>query len=167
MDVLMRVLTEDPPPLRELNPDTPSDLEFICTRCLEKNPTRRYQSASELADDLGRFLDGEPVSTARGRFIGRIVGAVDRVKLQERFASLANLLFVLAGVMLVFEVAVTLLAFSEWRNPGVIAVRGVQAVLFVLTVGHFRHWRLQPNGPAERHLWAVWGATCSPVSGTG
>lgn len=157
MDVLMRVLTEDPAPLRELNPDAPRDLEFICTRSLEKNPTRRYQSASELADDLGRFLHGEPVSTARGRLIERIVGAVDRVKLQERFASLANLLLVLAGLMLVFEVAVTLLAFSEWRNPGVIAVRGLQAVLFVLTVGHFRQWRLRPNGPAERQLWAVWG----------
>jgi len=106
MDVLMRVLTEDPTPPRELKPDIPRDLEFICTRCLEKNPTRRYQSASELASDLDRFLHGEPVSTARGRFIERIVGAVDRVKLQERFATLANLLLVLAGLMLVFAMRV-------------------------------------------------------------
>ncbi len=157
MDVLMKVLTEDPPPPRDVNPAVPRDLEAICRRCMEKNPTLRYQTAGELADDLGRFLDGEPVSTTRGRFIDRLVGAVDRVQLQERFASLGTLLLALAALMLVFEVAVTLLAFSEWKNPGVIAVRGVQAVLFVLTVGHFRRWRLMPNGPAERQLWAVWG----------
>ncbi len=60
--VLTRVVLDDPPPLRRYSPEVPRDLELICMKCLEKTPATRYPTAAALADDLARFLRGEPVS---------------------------------------------------------------------------------------------------------
>jgi serine/threonine protein kinase len=59
-ETLQQVVGEAPTPPRRLAPSVPRQLEAIVLRCLEKEPSRRYASAKELADDLGRFL-GEPI----------------------------------------------------------------------------------------------------------
>ncbi|HEV2846037.1 MAG TPA: serine/threonine-protein kinase, partial [Thermoanaerobaculia bacterium] len=59
--ILVRVVQEDPKPLRQIDPAVPQDLETVIAKCLEKDPERRYASGRDLAEDLDRFLDGEPV----------------------------------------------------------------------------------------------------------
>ncbi len=61
LDTILQVLSEQPVRPRALNGRVPLALEAICLRCLEKNPADRYASAADLAEDLRRFLAGEPV----------------------------------------------------------------------------------------------------------
>jgi serine/threonine-protein kinase len=60
-EVYSKILHEEPAPLRAEKPGIPRDLETIVLKALEKDPAKRYASAQDLADDLRRYLGGEPV----------------------------------------------------------------------------------------------------------
>ena len=61
LETILQVLQNEPTALRKLDKSIPKDLEAICAKCMEKDAKDRYSSAQALADDLRRFLAGEPV----------------------------------------------------------------------------------------------------------
>jgi hypothetical protein len=67
-----RLLHQEPVPPRAIRPSVDPDLEIICLKCLEKEPTRRYESAAALADDLERWLRNEPIHAGATGKIGRL-----------------------------------------------------------------------------------------------
>jgi len=90
---LIQVLEADPAPPRLLNLSVPRDLDTICLKCLEKEPSRRYGSAAELADDLGRWLRHEPIHARRA-------GPLERtIKWTKRRPALAALILVGMGAV--------------------------------------------------------------------
>ena len=61
LETLQLVCSQEPVPPRRLQPGVPRDLETICLKCLNKDRRGRYATAEELAADLERFLNNEPI----------------------------------------------------------------------------------------------------------
>jgi WD40 repeat protein len=90
-EVLRQVQELPPEPPAQLNRHVGRDLETICLKCLEKDPKRRYDSASALADDLERYLRGEPV-------LARRTGAWERLRKWSRRRPAAAALVGMSGI---------------------------------------------------------------------
>ncbi|MEJ7590077.1 MAG: serine/threonine-protein kinase [Planctomycetaceae bacterium] len=61
LDTVLQVINNDPVPPGKLQPSLPVDIETICMKALQKDPAARYPSCAELAADLRRFINGEPI----------------------------------------------------------------------------------------------------------
>ncbi|MCA9221633.1 MAG: protein kinase, partial [Planctomycetales bacterium] len=70
--LLTRIVGDEPPSPRRLNDAVPRDLETIVLKCLEKQPERRYATATALVEDLQRFLDHRPIAARPITWAGRM-----------------------------------------------------------------------------------------------
>ena len=111
MEVLRKVLGEEPTPPTMLHKRIPPDLETICLKCLQKEPAKRYPNANELAADLRRFLNHEPI-------VARPAGLWERAaKWAKRRPAAAALIGVSALALL------ALAGGGLWYNAQLVAER--------------------------------------------
>jgi serine/threonine-protein kinase len=95
--VLLKVIGEEPQPLGQLNASVPADVQTIVMKCLEKAPGRRYDSARALADDLGRYLDGEPIAARPALPLRRLLRRAQRHA--ALLSTIALALLAIAGAL--------------------------------------------------------------------
>jgi tRNA A-37 threonylcarbamoyl transferase component Bud32 len=98
VETLSQVLNDDPVSPRRLQPKTDRDVETICLKCLAKPPERRYATAQDLADDLRRFLDHQPIRARPPRLNYRLRKFVRRHRVEA--STLAGSLAVCVAILL-------------------------------------------------------------------
>lgn len=103
VEVLRKVIDEEPSSLVLAAPGVPADLVTIVMKCLEKDPARRYESARALAEDLGRFLDGDPIEARPASMIYRLGKRVRKNRLAFGMGAAAVLATLILGGMWLAE----------------------------------------------------------------
>ena len=107
--LIMMILRDEPEPLRNIDPTINPDLETIALKCLEKSPHRRYRAATEVSDELQRFLDGEAI-------LARPIGPAERAyRWLQRNPVLATATTVVV-VVVMFSTGVVLRQASTARQ---------------------------------------------------
>ena len=125
-DVMIAVRVREPAPPRKLKPSIPRDLETICLKCLVKNPSERYETCQNLADELQRWLRGDPVKARRMGPVERFGRWARRNPAVATLATLAALLLV--AVVAVQSVGNRRLADSQVRIENALAHAERQAI---------------------------------------
>jgi serine/threonine protein kinase len=154
METLDQIRNQEPTPPRALRPGLPRDLETICLKCLKKGPQDRYPDAESLADDLGRYLQGEPIRARNSGAIELLARVLERGQHDKDFTTWSRIILrQVAPFACSIHVGVFLLAVA--RSPYllsglyllVIGILASQGMVFHL----YRSHRISPPSPAA-HL---------------
>ncbi|MHC4779743.1 MAG: protein kinase domain-containing protein, partial [Planctomycetota bacterium] len=146
VNVLYQVLNKDPIPPTKLVRRVHKDIETICLKCLEKDPGRRYGSAAELAEDIGRFLEGEPIVAVKPGPVSVLFRKVGR----NKWWSLA--------VTLILLMLATISALALWARQEALKERGKWVLAFE---DDFEREEVGPDWKTTRGTWQIHdGALC-------
>jgi eukaryotic-like serine/threonine-protein kinase len=156
LDTLLQAVENDPAPIRLLNPQIDRDLETICLKCLEKDPARRYPSARALADDLERYLAGEPISVRSINVLDRLARTLQRSQIDTGFEAWGAVLLWFAAIVLGSQIALFAVIYTKQSGLVVRATQGVQFFLMGLVLWRFRATHLLTKNAATKQVWSLW-----------
>ena len=159
VELMLKILEQDPPLPRVIDPQIDRDLEMIVVKCLQKPPDLRYATAGLLADDLRAFLKDEPIAARSGQFaqvLARWLRETHHAPILENW----GLLWMWHSLVLIILCLMT--EALQWSDPhnrlsfGLLWIVGLGAWAAVF-------WALRRRmGPVtfvERQIAHVWGAS--------
>lgn len=142
--ILPRIASEEPVPVRQLNSRIPIDLETIVLKAMAKEPSERYATAVEMADDLQRFLDQRPILASRPTAFERAL------KWVRRHRASAVTLLSLGGVFSIVTASLTILLLLQNERLASVA-REARETSYAATMGRAFD-ALEQKDPAQAKL---------------
>ena len=156
-EVLRSVLQDEPATPRQLRREISSELEKICMKAIRYEPTQRYDSANAMADDLERYISGEPTVAGGSGLLDRMAREIGRDQHQTYFEDWGRTLARIGIIIFVGHLAMFLLDvadFPHWAAfwmPRVVMMATIFAAIY-----HAREGAILPRSVAERPVWSIW-----------
>ena len=152
-----RVIEENPPSARQLNPEVPRDLEAVCLKAMAKRPKDRYESAAALARDLRAHLDGAAVEARRLTWLVRLQRALNHRSRETTQKGWTFLLLMLGGTIFA---GCALSNYWEIAQPRscwgpILLTKCIQVTFMLVLAVRFRPVKERGLTPAERQIWTL------------
>ena len=159
-ETVEQVKSIEPVAPSRLQPGLPRDLETICLSCLQKEPSRRYETAGALADDLRRYLNGEPIEARRSRWIEQAWKWCRRNPAVARLTTLSLLL----SVAIIVGASGAALAWLRAIDQASAAEKTASLQLRETYVAQARtlRWNGRPGRPVRRVIASGQGCSDPP-----
>lgn len=158
LETIQQVIDREPLPPRLLAPAVDRDLETIVLKCLEKEPSRRYISAAELADDLERYLANEPILARSINLLERLQRELVHSQHETHLRPWGKGLMLLAGLIFLAHLGTSLLLLAGFSD--LISFWGPRSLMLLLIAPLLWRYRpsasLWPTNAIERVIWAIW-----------
>ncbi len=156
-DVLRSVLQDEPESPRNIRREVPAELEKICLKAIQYEPAARYLSAKSLAEDLDRFLRGEPTSASGSGLLNRVAREIRRDQHQTYFEDWGRALVYIGIVIFLSHLCMNGLMYLDL--PIAIAFwlpRTLMLVTILALILYARRGSILPRSVAERPVFSIW-----------
>lgn len=160
LETLLQVVEQDPLNVRQLNREVEPELSAICMKCLQKDPTDRYESAERLVEDLQKYLNGEQISIRTTTSVQDILRRLDRHRDDRDIRTWGKVLLIFCPVVLLSEIMINgiVLATTSQKRAFLMCglVRGIQFLVMSGTIWAMRERLLATRRSVSEQVWSLW-----------